>query len=419
MAWKKNTLEKVLHNISYHPDKRLDIFSKLSLDQQADIILRLTKHIQYDIVSKLKREKLVSLVEHLDPDEATDVMRLLPERERKSVIKKINKKLQEDVSFLLRFDPQTAAGLMNVDYIQVRADDSISRVAKQLKVHEKRTGKLPAILVMEDGRLIGYLPGHELGYGHKNEKAKKYMRKIRTVQHDAETEDVIETFRQHPHNKIAVLGDTKEVLGIIYSDDILRAMHEKGASSLLDFAGVHKEESVFDSAGQKVRFRYKWLILNLATAFLAAFTVGLFDETISKYILLAVYMPIVAGMGGNSATQTLAVLVRGITLRQISLRTMWRTLKSELGSGFVNGAINGAIIAGVVYWKDGDPKIGLILAAAMIINLLIAALFGTVTPLLLKKLGKDPALSATVFITTATDVFGFLVFLGLATIILK
>jgi len=191
------------------------------------------------------------------------------------------------------------------------------------------------------------------------------------------------------------------------------------ASSLYGFAGVRAEESVFDNAGRKIKHRYKWLMINLGTAFLASTIVSLFDETISKYVLLAVYMPVVAGMGGNAGTQTLAVLVRGISMNQITLKTMWRTLKNELGSGFVNGAINGAIITGIVFLKDGDWRIGLILALAMSVNLVIAGFFGTIVPLVMKRLGKDPASSATVFITTATDIFGFLTFLGLATLILS
>ena len=152
---------------------------------------------------------------------------------------------------------------------------------------------------------------------------------------------------------------------------------------------------------------------------MAAFTVSQFEEVISEYVLLAVYMPIVAGMGGNAATQTLAVLVRGIALRQITLTTAWRTLKNEVGAGLVNGLINGFLVAFVVLVKDHDWKIALILAMAMVVNLVVAAFFGTLVPLIMSKLKKDPAASATIFITTATDVLGFLAFLGLATLILQ
>ena len=161
------------------------------------------------------------------------------------------------------------------------------------------------------------------------------------------------------------------------------------------------------------------MIINLGTAFLAAFTVGRFEGILEKYVLLAIYMPIVAGMGGNAATQTLAVQVRGIALKQIELKTAWKTLKNELGSGLINGLINGILVATVVILINHDFKIAIILAMAMVINLLVAAFFGTIVPLIMSKLGKDPAASATIFITTATDVLGFMAFLGIATLILE
>jgi magnesium transporter len=308
---------------------------------------------------------------------------------------------------------------MNVDYIQVKASDNIADVAKKFKLHEKRTGRLPVILAMENEKLIGFMPGHELGFGRTSERIGKFVKKILTIKHSASHDEVTDFFRAHPHNKVVVLDDNDDVVGIIYSDDVLRLMQQQESASLYGFAGVSAEESVVDNAKRKVKFRYKWLIINLATAFLAAAVVGLFEETISKYVLLAVYMPIVAGMGGNAATQTLAVVVRGIALRQIELKNALRTLKNELGAGFINGVINGFLVAFIVFFKDNEPAIALILALAMVINLVVASFFGTLVPLIMSKLHKDPAASATIFITTATDVLGFLAFLGLATLILS
>jgi magnesium transporter len=411
--------EKKLHKISYYPKQRLNIFNTLKIGEKRDVILRLTKHVQYDIITKINKHDFVSLLEHMDNDEATDLLQLLPKKKREEIIIELNSQLKADIKILLHFDPESAASLMNINYIQVEYDDKISSIAKQVKTHEKRTGKLPIILIMQRGKLLGYLPGHQLGFGLPQDKVIKYLKKIKSIKYNINIDQVLTIFRNHPHNKIVVLGEKKNVLGVIYSDDILHALHKKESASLYDFAGVKSEESVFDSMRSKVQSRYKWLIINLGTAFLAAFTVGIFDETITKYVLLAVYMPIVAGMGGNAATQTLAIMVRGITLQQISLQTMWRTLKNELGAGIINGFINGLIVATIIFFKDGDIRIGLILAMAMIINLIIAAFFGTTVPLIMKKLGKDPASSATIFITTATDVFGFFAFLGLATLILK
>ncbi len=267
--------------------------------------------------------------------------------------------------------------------------------------------------------LRGYLPGYELGLRTSREKIKKHIRPIPTIHAAAQHREVIQLFRNNPRGKVVVMNGDGQVLGIIYSDDALRLMHEKESASLLSFAGVKDEETVNDPVAVKVRHRYKWLVVNLATCFMAAFTVGLFEQTIASFVLLAVYMPIVAGMGGNAATQTLAVMVRGIALGQITLRSASATMWREIGAGLTNGIINGVIVGLVVFALHQDFALALVLSFAMVINLVVAGFFGTVTPLIMQRLGKDPAASATVFITTATDVFGFLVFLSLATALLK
>lgn len=415
---KKNRISNLINELSFHPEKRVETFLSLEPADRAAVILRLSRLIKKDILSHIPEDDLVSLLEVVDPDDATDMLQLLGPHKRQKTLERLSQELRDMVSALLQFDPDTAAGLMTVDYIQTEITDDIAAVAKKFKLHERRTGRLPIILVMEDGRLAGYLPGHELGFVRPSERISKYIKRIPTIRHSASHDAVTEMFRSHPHNKLVVLDDNKNVLGIIYSDDVLKLMQEQESASLYDFAGVSAEENVSDSARRKVHFRYKWLIINLGTAFLAAFTVGAFEDTISKYVLLAVYMPIVAGMGGNAATQTLAVMVRGIAMKQINLKTAFATLKNEAGAGLINGLINGFLVAFIVIAKDHDAKVALILALAMVINLLVAAVFGTMVPLIMSKLRKDPASSATIFITTATDVLGFLAFLGLATLIL-
>ncbi len=410
-------LFKLSKEISFSPKGRLKLFKSLDKETQILILAGLTKPIKKDILTRIPEVTLMSILESLDPDDTTSILQFFSARRRRKIIKKLSKDLRKAVTDLLYLESETAAGLMSVNYVQVEENDHIEHVAEKFKLHEKRTGKMPVILVQRDGELVGHLPGHELGFNSANQKVAKYVKKITTVQRTASQKEVEKLFKSHPHNKVVVM-DERGVAGIIYSDDVLKAMEEQESSSLYDFAGVRQEESVKDSVKSKVGFRYKWLIINLGTAFLAAFTVGLFEGTISKYVLLAVYMPIVAGMGGNAATQTMAVMVRGIALNQVSLRSFARTLKNEAGASIINGFINGFLVAAIVILKDHDYKLALVLALAMVINLIVAAFFGTIIPLIMKRLGKDPASSATIFITTATDVLGFMAFLGLASIIL-
>ncbi len=416
-----NTLNpKVLTDILFKKDKRTQLFLDLSPQKRLLLLRSLTASVRKDILIHVPDEDLVELLHMVDPDEATDMLQLLTAKRREKILQMVSVSLKESLSTLLEFDAATAAGLMTLDYIQVDTGDTIAEVAKKFKNHEKSTGRPPVILAMkEDGKLAGFLPGHELGFGRASELIGKYVKRLPSISYAATHDAVIHMFHAHPHSKVAVKNDAGDVIGIIYSDDVLKLMQEQEASSLYDFAGIVQEESVSDSARRKVRNRYQWLIINLATAFLAAFTIGQFEDILNEFVLLAVYMPIVAGMGGNAATQTLAVLVRGISLGQIDLKTAGRTLRNELGAGFINGMINAILVAAVVIVVNGDFKIALVLALAMVINLVVAAFFGTLVPLIMTKLGKDPAASATIFITTATDVLGFLAFLGLATLVLK
>lgn len=412
----------LLGEIRSNPRRGSSFFKQMSVPQQAEACLELSKHVVYDLLSKMPEANVAAILQYLDPDEATDLLQLFHGNKQKRILELMNLEVRTSVERLLSFDPDTAAGLMDVDYIQVRDSDTIAEVARQFKTHEKRTGRLPVIIVLSTtdnkNELAGFLPGHELGFAFPYEKAKKYVRRIPTIPYSATNDETIELFRTHPHAKVAVTGKNNQVLGIIYSDDVLRLLHEQSAASLYDFAGVSEEENIYDSAGQKIKSRYKWLIINLATAFMASFIVSLFDQTISRYVLLAIYMPIIAGMGGNAGTQTMAVMVRGIALKQIGLNSFLGALRNEVISGFVNGAVNGLIVAAVVMALNHDILIAFVLFLAMIINLVVAAIAGTLVPLIMQKLGKDPASSATIFITTATDVLGFLAFLGLATLML-
>lgn len=409
----------LLGDILFHKDKRTELFLQLSLEKRVELLRSVTNTVKRDIMMHITPEDLAEILQTMDPDDATDMLQLLTRKRREKVLLLLSSELKSSISTLLEFDAETAAGLMTLDYIQVGDNDTVATVAKKFKEHEKRTGRPPVILALkDDGKLSGYLPGHELAFARKTELIGKYVKRIHTLSYAATHDEVTDMFTANPHAKVAVLNDAGSVVGIIYSDDVLKLMQETEASTLYDFAGIREEESVTDSPKFKVKNRYRWLIINLGTAFLAAFVVSRFEETLSAFVILAAFMPIVAGMGGNAATQTFAVIVRGIALKQIELKTAWSTLRNELGAGFINGLIIGALITVIVTLMTGNFKIAIVLGLAMIINLLVAAFFGTLMPLIMSRLGKDPATSAAIFMTAGTDILGFLVFLSLATVIL-
>lgn len=411
----KKNINFYLKKIYSNPKKGSQFFLEIPFKKRKIIFLRLSKHLKYQILNNLEEDQAVTLLTALDPDDATDVLQLFNKKTQEKLLTRLSQEIQDQISLLLKFDRETAGGLMTLNYIQVDVDDIISNTAEKFKKHEKRTGKPPEIIVLDKGKVIGYIPGYELGFANSTEKVKKYVRPIKRIHYKASNKKVIEKIRNSPHKKLAVFDDNSNIIGIIYTDDVLKLLKEQESLSLYNFAGVKNEEEVTDSAKLKIRFRYKWLIINLITSLFAAFTVGFFKQTLEKYVLLAVYMPVVAGMGGNAATQTLAVMVRGISLKQINFKNFLRPLIGEIIAGLTNGIINGILVFLIVFITSNDPLIGLILAIAMVINLIVAAFFGTIVPLIMKSIGKDPASSATIFITTATDILGFLAFLGLAT----
>jgi len=401
-----------------HSKNSLEKFNSLENNKKGHILLHLPKSKRADILSNLSNEELLKILKHLDPDKITDLLQSLSEHRSKKIIDLLSKSLKDKVEFLLKFNPKTAAGMMSLDYIEVQKKNKFSQVSELIKKHEQRTGKIPEILVVENGLLLGEVKIHRLALVKKIENISKYITHISSIHYSSNRDEVITQFRHNPHNKIVVLGDEGEVLGIIYSDDVLRVMHKTSVKHLGDFAGVNEEEEVIDGPLTKVKFRYKWLIVNLFTTFLASGVISLFEGTIAAFTLLAVYMPIVAGMGGNAGTQALAVAVRGIALKELDWSNGRKVIFNEMLAGIINGVITGTLIALLAIFWNQNVLIGVILGISIVVNLLIAGIFGSTIPLIMKSLGKDPATSATIFITTATDVFGFLVFLGLATIFL-
>ncbi len=410
--------EKVLDEIRKSKQK-LDTFRDLDEGIKGFVLLKLSRPTRQKIMKGLDNDELVKILNSLDPTKATSLLHDLSKLRARHLTKKLDTDAKEKVELLLSFNPKTAAGLMNLDYVVATPGTHFEDLSRDIEEHEKHTGKFPSIFMVDDGKLVGELPGHVLALHKGKEKIDNYVKRVPHIRYDNDEHQVVDSFLKHPHDKVVVLDENEDILGVIHSDDLLALLDKRRSSDLYGLAGVNKEEDANDGLFMKVKFRWLWLIINLGTAFLAASVVGMFEDTISKFTLLAVYMPIVAGMGGNAATQTLAVTVRGIVMQEISLKNSVKYIAREIGAGVINGAINGLLVAGVAVFINKNPMLGLVLAIAMVCNLFIAAFAGALIPLIMKKLGKDPATSATIFITTCTDVGGFFVFLSLAQALLK
>nr|WP_321168358.1 magnesium transporter [Halorubrum sp. JWXQ-INN 858] len=400
-----------------------DPFTDLPPKEWRDVFFGLSDEVQELLVADMSRSELEAFIDRLDPDEVTDVLVHTDEETREALLATLDSERREKIDFLLSFDPESAAGLMSLDYVTVDETRRFVEVTERVRRFEERTGRLPTIFVTDDDdELLGELPGAALSIADDaTEGIGDYVQETPHVRFDRDDEEVLEVFKQNRERAVAVLDEDDDVLGVIHAEDLLRMLEEARGETLYEFTGVAEEESVLDGPGAKIRRRYKWLILNLGTAFMAAAVVGLFESTIAAVAILAAYMPVVAGMGGNAGTQAMAVTVRGISLGEVSLNTGKRVVFNEVVAGAANGLITGVLVAVIaIAFSFGEfgLLLGAVIGVSMVANLVIAGFFGAITPLLLDRIGYDPATSATIFITTATDVLGFFVFLGLAQAVL-
>ncbi|MFU8868775.1 magnesium transporter [Natronococcus sp.] len=399
-----------------------DPFTDLPRGEWRDVFFALPEHVREVLVADMDRAQLETFIDRLDPDEVTDVLGYADEETREALLATLDARRREKIDFLLSFDPESAAGLMSLDYVTVDGNRDFSGVIERVRRFEERTDRVPTIFVTDGDELLGELPGAALSVADpQTESITDYVRETPHVRYDRDDEEVLDVFRRNRERSVAVLDEEEDILGVIHADDLLMLVEQARGETLYEFTGVDEEESVLDGPGEKVRRRYKWLILNLGTAFMAAAVVGLFESTIAAVAILAAYMPVVAGMGGNAGTQAMAVTVRGISLNEVSLNTGKRVVVNEVIAGAVNGLITGALVAVIAIafsFAEFGILLGAVIGISMVANLVIAGFFGAITPLLLDRLGLDPATSATIFITTATDVLGFFVFLGLAQAIL-
>ena len=404
--------------IKTRPKDRLSLLQKIPIYRRHTVLLSLSPKLREKLLDEMNDSDVLEMLHNADPDDVTDLLQTMVEQRRISLLRELKDSLRNKVEFLIKFDPKTAAGIMSLDYVISQPDYTFSEVSRQIQKHEEQNGRFPIVLVMKEGKLLGEIPGHKFALSKPSDKIGRHVSIIPKLSHNADEHQVLRTFVDEQHTKVVVTDDDESVLGVIFSHDILRYIQDPAGRGLYSYAGVSHEETSHDIAMVKVKYRYKWLIINIAHAFLAAAVVSLFHDTISAFVLLAVYMPIVAAMGGNAATQTLAIVVRGLALKELDGSAAKRMLTQEIIAGIINGIIVGTLVGLIAFVWNKSLLFGLVLFISMILNMVVAGIFGTIIPLFLKRMGKDPAASATIFITTATDVGGFFLFLGLASLLL-
>jgi len=362
-------------------------------------------------------EEIARLAQEIPSDDAAALIDNLPEDLSTAVLDLMRPKESRVVEHLLEYAERTAGRIMNPNVFALSEDMTVGEAITEIQSNREVEMVFYLYVVDERSHLVGVVSLRRLLLVSPETPLKRIMTAdLISARVDMDQEEVARQVAAYNLLAIPVVDEENKLVGIITVDDVIDVIKDEATEDIYRLAGVAGDERVFTPASESLRKRLPWLGVNLATAFLAAAVVGLFTGTIDALPILAVFMPIVAGMGGNAATQTLTVIVRGIALGELSWSNSRKALMKEAVVGIGNGLALGLVAALVAWITRGDPVLGIVLGTAMVINMFVAATAGVLIPLGLRAASIDPALASSVFITTMTDVFGFLSFLGLATI---
>ena len=413
----ETNLAILLESLPVH--QREQVWEFIPAHKQGNVLRHLHDEVRTTLIATMPHQKLADAVGSLGADDIASVLEDLPEDKSDAVLDKLDQERRADVEEALSYPENTAGRLMRFDVIEVRADIDLQTVLRYLRRHRALPDHTDGLMVVDAiGRYVGKLPLSIIVTNTGSVRVQEIMNgKSEAISVHMEADEVAHLFDQRDLVSVAVVDDLGKLVGRITVDDVLDIVRSQSDRTLMGMAGLNEGGDLFAPVLMSARRRALWLGLNLATASLAAWVIGQFEATIAHIVALAILMPIVASMGGVAGSQTLTLTVRGLALGQIGLSNMRWLLRRELAVGLINGLL-WAFAMGMATSIIFTQGIGLVIAAALMINLSIAVCAGVLIPVVLDRFGIDPALSASMVLMTITDVMGFLTFLGLATIFL-
>jgi len=371
-----------------------------------------------ELLRSLSEAELQAILATLESDDATDLLGDLPRERVEKLLRAVPKRLSDELRSLLRYDEESAGGIMQKEFVAVGADATVGQAVEALRRRASEVEHFHRVFVIDkDQRLLGAVSLSKLILASPTDRLADLMETgIVAVPEGMDQEEVAALFSKYDEVTLPVVDAQNRLVGRITIDDIVDVIEEEASEDFYRLAGVGQDEQALDPPFRSVKRRLPWLVLNLLTAFLAASVVALFENTIKSYAVAAALMTIVAGQGGNAGVQTLTVIVRGIALGEVSLANARRVLLKEIATALCNGVAVGLVAGTYAYVWQGTPLLGIVLMVAVVTNLVVAALAGTLVPLGLKFCSIDPAVASTVVLTTFTDCCGFFAFLGLLTL---
>jgi magnesium transporter len=421
-------LEKVLED--YHASEIAILFERLPVEAREKIINILPADVASEVISEMDEEqdpaellinldpeKRSEIVGELDYDDATDIISQLDEQEQQEILQDIDQEDASNIRALMSYAEDTAGGLMNSEIIKVNIRLSKKDALEAIIHQSEEMEEFYTIYAVDDDNVLqGILSIKSIIKAHANTKVTDLVNHdFVYVKADLDQEEVAKLISQYNLTTIPVVDDQMHLLGRVTVDDIIDVMEEESTEDILKISGVSEDEELSGGWIAAVKSRLPWLIINLGTAYLAASIIRHFDKTVENIPIIAAYMTIIAGMGGNAATQALAVTVRRISLSDLTDNQAYSTVFKEFLVGLLNGAANGLIVFFIALLYDASLKLGIVLFLAMTGNLIVAGLTGSSIPLILKRVGVDPAVASSIIITTFTDCAGFLLPLWFAT----
>ena len=400
------------------PEQRKLLFSLIDTSDEGDVLTELGEEIQQDLLSKISNDELSEVVKELELDEVVDILHNLPEERMQMILSKMSLRDRNRIEQGLIYPDDTAGGLLNTDVLSVRPNhtvDVVTRYLREQKDLPENTDKI--FVVSKDDKYLGEISISKIITSEISEKIDNLITpNISPILVTESDKNVATKFERNNLISSAVINSKGELLGRITIDDVVDVILEDADQNFLGMAGV--AEDTFAPPGRAAKSRVFWLSMNLLTAFIASLSINIFQETLDKVVYLAVLMPIVASMGGVAATQTLTIVLRGLTLGQINSSNIRWLFKRELAVSIVNGIVLSFLVGLITYFWFQNLILSVLISGALIINLISSVFAGVFVPLILRKLNQDPAISGSVVVTTVTDVVGFLSFLGLATLFL-
>ena len=401
-------------------DERLLVWELVKADRDGDILLEVSDAVRESLIAAMDNRELLAAAHTLDTDEIADLAPDLPKDVVQELMKSLDQAKRAQVESSLSYDEQSVGALMDYDFVTIRADVTLEAALRYLRM----LGELPPhtdklFVVERDGRLIGTLPLKRMLVHDPDVHVAAIMSDDTVLFHPSDpAADAAQAFERYDLVTAPVIDANSRLVGRLTVDVVLDFIRAESEQDMLQLAGLQEDEDLFTTVWKAAKNRWLWLAINLCTALIASRVVGAFEGSIEKLAALAALMPIVAGMGGNSGNQTSTLVVRGLALGLINKDNAQRILAKELGIALLNGSVWGSVMGIVTYLLYGNAALGGVMAAAMMLNLLVAAMAGYFAPSLIVKSGRDPAFGSAVLTTFITDSMGFFIFLGLATVVL-